>query len=144
MAALIAGTLDYTAAITNFLLNGGKDPSRIAWYIASSVLDRDTAYAGGWLTATFGICLHYLIATGWTALFFLAYPRVALLRKNAMLVGAGYGLFVWATMNLVLVPLTRIKQGVFNPTNAAIQASILVVCIGLPISLLARQHYPKA
>ena len=75
---------------------------------------------------------------------FLAYPRVALLRQNALLIGIGYGLFVWTMMNLVLVPLTRIKPGPFNLNNAAIQASILVVCIGLPISLLARRHYAKA
>ena len=143
-ASLIAGTLDYTAAITNFLLNGGKDPTRIAWYIASALLGRDAAFAGGWVTATLGICLHYLVATIWTVLFFLSFPRIALLRKNAILVGAGYGLFVWAVMNLVVVPLSRIPRSPFNPANAAIQAAILVVCIGLPISLLAHRHYAKA
>lgn len=143
-AALIAGTLDYTAAITNFLINGGKDPTRIAWYIASALLGRDAAYAGGGATATLGICLHYLVATIWTIFFFLIYPRLALLRKNAVLVGAGYGLFVWAVMNLVVVPLTRIPHSPFNPSGAAVQAAILVVCIGLPISLLAHRHYAKA
>jgi len=142
-AALIAGTLDYTAAITNFLLNGGKDPTRIAWYIASALLGRDAAFAGGRVTATLGICLHYLVATIWTVFFFLIYPRVTLLRKNALLVGAGYGLFVWAVMNLVVVPLSRIPKIPFNPANAAIQAAILVVCIGVPISLLAHRHYAK-
>jgi len=143
LAALVAGTLDYTAAITNFLLKGGKDPTLIAWYIASSLLGREAAYAGGWVTATFGIFLHYVIATSWTVLFFLGYPRIALLRKNALLVGAVYGLFVWTMMNLVLVPLTCIKPGAFNLANAATQAGILVVCIGLPISLLAHRHYGK-
>ncbi len=144
VAALVAGTLDYTAALTNFLIKGGKDPTLIAWYIASSLLGRDAAYAGGWATAALGIFLHYVIATGWTVLFFLGYPRVALLHRNAFLVGAVYGLFVWAMMNLVLVPLTRIKPAPFNPANAAIQAGILVVCIGLPIALLARRYYTKA
>lgn len=143
VAALVAGTLDYTAAITNFLLNGGKDPTRIAWYIASSLLGLDAAYAGGWLTAAFGIFLHYVIATSWTVLFFLLRPRLALLRQHVLLVGAGYGLFVWAMMNLVLVPLTRIPRAPFNPINAAIQAGILVVCIGTPIALLAQRHYVK-
>lgn len=142
-AALVAGTLDYAAAITNFLIAGGKEPIRIAWYIASSLLGRDAAYAGGWGTATFGIFLHYVIATGWTALFFFGRPRLALFRQNALLVGAGYGLFVWVMMNLVLVPLTRIKPAPFNPAAATVQASILVICIGLPIALLARRHFAK-
>lgn len=143
-AALIAGTLDYGAALTNFLLAGGKDPIRIAWYIASALLGRDTAFAGGWVTAAIGIGVHYLIATGWTVLFFVSYPRVALLRKNAILVGAAYGLLVWAMMTQVFVPLTRIKPAAFSFANAAIQAGILVVCIGVPISLLARRHYAKS
>lgn len=144
VAALIAGTLDYTAAITKFLIDGGKEPIKIAWYIASSLLGRDTAYAGGYATAAFGILVHYLIATGWTVLFFLAYPRLALLRQNVIAVGVGYGLFVWLMMNRVLVPMTRIKTGPFTfNANAAIQAGILVVCIGLPVALLARRHYAQ-
>lgn len=144
VAALVAGTLDYTAAITNFLLNGGKDPTRIAWYIASALLGRDAAYAGGAATAALGIAMHYAIATSWTVLFFVSYPRLALLRKNVVLIGALYGLFVWTMMNLVFVPLTRIKQAPFNPTGAAIQAGILVGCIGLPIALLARRHFSRS
>ena len=46
-------------------------------------------------------------------------------------------------MNLIVVPLSRIPRSPFNPANAAIQAGILVVCIGLPISLLAHRHYAK-
>lgn len=143
IAALVAGTLDYTAACINSLVNG-RDPALIALYIASSLLGRETAYAGGWGMMAFGIFLHYVIATTWTVLFFLGYPRVPLLRKNAALVGVAYGLFVWAVMNQVLVPLTRIKTGVFALNSVAmIQAGILVICIGLPIALLARRHYRK-
>lgn len=144
IAALIAGTLDYAAAVTNFLIGGGKDPNRVAWYIASSLLGSKAAFSGGWLTAAFGIFLHYVIATGWTVLYFLAYPRVALLRQNAITSGVAYGIFVWLMMNRVLVPLTRIKTGEFTLNSAAmIQAAILVMFIGLPIALLARRHYVK-
>lgn len=143
IASLVAGTLDYSAAITNFLLSGGKDPTRIAWYIASAFLGHDAAYAGGATTAALGYAMHYAIATSWTVLFFVSYPRLALLRKNALVIGPAYGLFVWTMMNLVLVPLTRIPSIAFNPRNAAIQAAILMVCIGPPIALLARRHYAQ-
>ncbi len=141
VAALVAGTCDYTAATTQFLLSGGKDPVRIAWYIASAVLGRDAAYAGGWLTAALGVALHYLIATIWTVFFFLLYPRFGWLQKNPFANALGYGIFVWAVMNRVVVPLSRITPGPFVLTNALIAAGILVVCIGLPIALLARRHY---
>lgn len=145
ITALVAGTLDYAAAISNFMIGGGKDPNRVAWYIASSVLGSKAAFTGGWLTAAFGIFLHYVIATGWTVLFFLGYRRVPMLRKNPFLVGAAYGLFVWAMMNRVLVPLTRIKTGEFTLNSAAmIQAAILMAFIGLPIALLAHRHFRKA
>lgn len=148
VAALVAGTMDYTAAITNYLLGGGKTPILIAYYIASSVLGKDTAYNGGWVTATFGVMLHYLIATGWTVLFFLLYPRLALLRKNPVLVAIGYGFFVWLMMNRVLVPLTLIQTRPFMFTRAVlqpagIQAGILMLCIGGPLVVLARRHYGK-
>jgi len=148
VAALIAGTMDYTAAITNYMLGGGKTPILIAYYIASSLLGHDTSYNGGWVTATFGVFLHYVIATGWTVLFFLLYPRLALLRKNPVLVAIGYGFFVWLMMNRVLVPLTLIQTKPFAFTRAvlqpaAIQAGILMLCIGAPLTLLARRYYGK-
>jgi hypothetical protein len=143
VTALVAGTLDYAAAITNYLLNGGREPIRIAWYIASSLLPRETAYGGGYVTAAFGLLVHYLIATGWTVLFFLVYPRVALLRRSPALVSVIYGAFVWAMMNQVLEPLTRITPGPFNLTAAATAAAILMVCIGLPNALLARRHFAQ-
>ena len=143
VAALVAGTLDYTAATTQFLLKGGKDPMLIAWYIASSLLGRDAAYSGGWPTAAFGVGLHYVIATLWTIVLFLAYPRLAFLRWNRFATAFGYGVLVWFMMNRVLVPLTLIKTGPFVLANALQAAGILIVCIGLPITLLAHRHYAK-
>ena len=143
VTALVAGTLDYAAATTQFMLKGGKDPTLIAWYIASAVLGRDAAYSGGWLTATLGVCLHYLIATIWTVFYFLIYPRLAALQKNPFASAFGYGIFVWAMMNRVVVPLSRIKPAPFVLASALQAAGILIVCIGLPVALLARRHYGK-
>ena len=122
---------------------GGKDPTLIAWYIASAVLGKEAAYGGGWITATFGIFLHYVIATIWTVFYFLIYPRIAALQKNPFASAFVYGIFVWVMMNRVVVPLSRIKTGPLVLSSALQAAGILIVCIGLPVALLAHRHYAK-
>jgi protein-S-isoprenylcysteine O-methyltransferase Ste14 len=52
--------------------------------------------------------------------------------------------FVWAMMNLVVLPLSNVQRPkTFDPSQAIIAALILVVCIGLPVSLLARRHFGR-
>lgn len=142
-AGLLAGSLDMSAAVLNYLIAGGREPVRICYYIASAVFGKETAYAGGWLMASCGLLFHYLIAFTWTALFFLLYPRLALLRKNAVAVGLGYGAFVWSVMNLAVVPLSRINAFPSKISNASLQMAILMGCIGLPVVLLARRYYAR-
>ena len=66
------------------------------------------------------------------------------LSKNAVATGLGYGVFVWLVMNLAVVPLTRAYQFPFSIKGAAIGMAILMVCVGLPISLVARRHNATA
>lgn len=145
LTGLIAGTLDIGAASTQYLLQGGKNPVRILEYIASAVFGSSVMGAGGAI-AVAGLLLHYLIAYIWTTLFYLAYPHVGLLRKNPFAVAVGYGLLVWAVMNRVVVPLSRIGPPTtpFNLARAATAAGILIVCIGLPLALRARADYARA
>ena len=111
-------------------------------YIASAVLGPDS-FKGGLPTALLGLLFHLTIATSWTALFFFAYPRVALLRKNWVGSGIGYGIFVWVMMNRVIVPMTKIPSRPFVLQNAVIAILILMVAIGTPISFLARRFYTR-
>ena len=142
-AWLVAGTLDGTAAVVTYCVRGGRNPERIAYYIASAALGRETASAGGAAMVLAGTLFHYLVALIWTVFFFLLYPRVALLRRNALAVGLVYGGFVWLVMNLIVVPLSRAQQPPLTPQSVAIGAAVLMLCIGLPISLLARRHYAR-
>lgn len=139
-AALLVGTLDASAAVLNYLATGGKAPVKIFLYIASAALGKE-ALTGGWSMAALGLLFHYLIAATWTVFFFLIYPHVRVLAKNAAATGLACGLFVWTVMNLAVVPLSHIGRFPSDPSKAAVQAAILVVCIGLPLSFLARRHY---
>ncbi len=144
LTGLVAGLCDGTAAVVNYAAHGGTEPVKIAYYIASALFGRDTAYAGGWPMAVCGILMHFAIAMSWTALFYVVYPRVRKYAGNVVVTAVVYGAFVWVMMNLVLVPLTRTPKGPFNPGRAAIEMGILMLCIGLPVSLMARRHHSPA
>src|SRR4051812_21839872 len=97
MAALLAGTLDISAAI--FILAKGHAEA-VLRYIAGAVYGKEAAKTGTDMVAI-GLIMHYLIAAGWVTLYFVAYKHIPLLRKNIVAVTIFYGLFVWVTMNMV-------------------------------------------
>ncbi len=137
---LIAGTADGLAACINFYINTGKGPAPVFKYIASAIFGKE-AYTSGNTMIIWGILFHLLIAFIFTAFFFFLYPRLALFRKNKILVGIAYGIFVWLVMSQLVVPASRIPAGPFHWDKAIIAILILICCIGLPISLFANRYY---
>jgi len=132
LTTLVAGTLDGLAAVV-FL--GKMNFLAVFQYIASAIFGKE-AYSGGIKTALIGLVLHYIIAFSFTAFFAFISGKMALLRKNILLSALIYGIFVWAIMNLLIVPLTKIPSHPFNPEKAILNAVILIFCIGLPIAYL--------
>jgi hypothetical protein len=51
-----------------------------------------------------------------------------------------YGVLVWAVMNLVVLPLSRVRRGPFQPGQAAVAVAILILCIGLPLAGIVGRH----
>jgi hypothetical protein len=142
IAGIIAGIADGLAAIINFYISTGRGPAIIFKFIASAVFGT-SAFSGGSAMIVWGVLFHLMIAMIFTALFFLLYPRVSLLRGNKFLVAIGYGLFVWAVMNLLVVPASAAPVQPLQLKNSIIQAIILICCIGLPASLLANKYYRR-
>jgi hypothetical protein len=138
---LLAGTCDIVAACTQFYIKTGKSPILVGQYIASALFGKETAYSGDVSMIILGFLFHYVVAFGWTILFFMAYPKISFLRGNKVIAGIVYGAFVWVMMSQVVVPMTLIGRGAFNFTNAAQAMAILMVCIGIPISLMANRFY---
>lgn len=141
-AWLVVGTLDIAAAIIQTLLAGGTI-TRLMQYIASGVFG-PASFEGGVAYAVMGLALHYVIALGWSMLFFLVYPRLTVAPANRLLTGIGYGIFVWFMMNRVVLPLSNVPVRPFDLQRAIIAALVLVVAIGIPLSFLASKHYSKA
>jgi hypothetical protein len=138
-SGLLVGTLDMSGAIINSLANNGN-PKMIFPYIASAVFGKE-AFAGDSSMSVAGGVLHYIVAFLFTIFFFLVYPRLRFLSGNRLLTGILYGIFIWCVMNLLVVPLTQINK--FPKWNAKIliQAGILVVAIGIPLSFIAYWYY---
>ena len=144
VAGLIVGVLDAVAANAHAYLLRGTPPAAVWRYVASAVFGK-SAGAGGPEMVLWGLLFHLTVATGWTALFFVAYPRIRFLSANMVVAGMAYGLFVWLMMNFVVVPLTRITKRWIRimTTGTVLMILIHLFVIGVPISYLARRYYAK-
>ena len=137
---LLAGTLDILAAI--LILAKGNAVGTLK-FIASGIFGKE-AFSGGYGMVVLGGLFHFFIATSFAAIYFLAYPRLPFLNKSKWISGMLYGVFVWAVMNLVVVPLSNVAQRPFAWDAALKNMAILAVCIGLPIAFLADQFYSQS
>ncbi|WP_133272023.1 hypothetical protein [Hymenobacter radiodurans] len=67
--ALLAGTLDISAAMTNFAVSTGGSPLRVLPYVASGVFGK-AAFSGSPLMLVWGLVFHFSIALVFTVFFF--------------------------------------------------------------------------
>ena len=140
LTALLAGILDGAAACIYFIASGGTDPGIVFRFIASGLAGREKAFSGGPEYVVLGAAIHFFITFCFTVFYFWIQSR-SFLKWNVLLSAFAYGIFTWTVMNQVVVPLSRVKQRPFDLQNAMIGAAILVLCIGLPLALMARKYY---
>ena len=142
-AGLIVGTLDILSAFIYYYIKSGKTNFLVIFkFIASGIFGK-AAGDGGTDMILAGFILHYAIAFSFTVFFFWLYPKVNVMSKNRIVTGVVYGLFVWALMNLVVVPLSNTVHRPFKIEGALINMGILIVCIGLPLSFIANAFFRK-
>jgi hypothetical protein len=144
LTGLVAGTLDIVAAHTKGLIQTGHISKRMFQFIAGGALGLKDSMSGGIGAILLGVFFHYFIAFSFTLFFFLIYTKVSILSVNKYVSGLVYGLFVWLVMNMIVWPLSRLPRYPFNLQSAIIEALILMVMIGLPISLSAHSYFRKA
>ncbi|HEY5823575.1 MAG TPA: hypothetical protein VIT44_04375 [Cyclobacteriaceae bacterium] len=138
-AGLLAGIMDGLAAMIQTAI-AGRSQGGLFRYIASGVFGND-AFTGSSTMIVYGILFHLFIAMGWTVVFYFLYPYLKQWFKNPVLLGVLYGLFVWVMMNQIVLKLANTPKGPFNIKGAAIGATVLIFCIGLPISLMFNKFY---
>jgi uncharacterized membrane protein YagU involved in acid resistance len=142
LSGLIAGTLDILAAIAIYAVILQKTtPIKILQSIASGVFKKE-AYTNGSQMAWYGLGFHFLIAILFAWFYFIIYPYLPFLKKNAFVSGIIYGIFVWIVMNLIVLPIVfpvLPPKGLDFPTLLSVL--ILVFCVGLPIAFITKKYY---
>lgn len=141
-AGLLVGVIDGVAAIINYLIKGGKHPEKVFTFIASGFFGKE-GLTGGTSMVICGVVFHLLIACIWTAIFFFAYSKIRIMRKNWIITGSIYGIIVWAVMTRLVMPLSNTPLIPFKINQAIIAAMILIIAIGLPLSFIATKQYRK-
>jgi hypothetical protein len=144
VGALVAGTFDITYATGFSYAMRGVSPTRVLHFVASGLLGQG-AYQGGAGTAALGLALHYFNALLVTSAFFAAAALRPALVRRPVVAGALYGLGVYAVMNYVVIPLSRIGPRP-APATATWVTGVLVhmFLIGVPIALAAWRAFGRA
>jgi len=135
----IAGTLDLTYATLFYGLRGVR-PIRVSQSIASGLLGLK-AYDGGLRTALLGVMLHFVIATGAAAVFYLLSRKVTFLIEKPVPGGMLYGAAIYFFMHFVVLPLAANPR--FRTTTLSVPAvcdfAVHVILLGPSMALAARR-----
>jgi hypothetical protein len=140
-AGLLAGSLDITAAFVNAYASRKIMPGDVLKYIASGVFG-NAAFKGGYAIMLMGLLFHFVIAFACAAVFFILYSKIKFLRYSHVLNSLLIALIAWAVTTQIIIPISNIpKAGSFDITRAAIAVGILFICVGMPISVLAKRYF---
>lgn len=141
LAWLVAGTLDMLGALLVYTVILKKvTAEKLVRGIAGGVF-KNEAMTGGNEMLFYGVAFHYFIALAFTIFYFLIYPYIPFFRKEKIIGGLLYGVFIWVVMNLIVLPIVFPNRTSPTFTAALIGASILMVMIGLPLSYFANKYY---
>ena len=138
VGGLIVGVLDLMYAIVVY---SPKKPILIPQTIASGVLG-PKSYSGGVQTAVLGVVLHFVIALGAAAVYYLASRKLAFMVSSAVLSGLIYGALVYFFMHLVVLPLSAAPHGHMSFVYKVCEFVEHWFWVGLPIALSVR-HYSR-
>lgn len=139
LTGLLAGTLDATAALLQYVIATGENPLIVFTYIASGVFG-PPAFEGGFAMVIWGMLFHYTIAFSWTALFFLISRRVKALTSHKIAASVAYGIVVWTIMTQVVVPLSNVHPVSHTLPEKILAVVILILCIGAPNAWMAGKY----
>lgn len=138
-SALLVAILDIGAALLQHFITTGKNPEIVLKFIASGLFGTP-AFSAGPMMSVYGLVLHFFIAFGFTLLFFLLVAKFPRMVKNVFLTGMLYGIFIWLVMQFLVVPASKAPAMPLTLPGALLSVLILIVCIGIPLTLIARRR----
>lgn len=141
-AILLGGTaaalLDALDALVAYKIALGLDPITIYQFVASGLIG-PSAYKGGLAAALVGVAVHCLVAFSAATVFVLASRVVPRIAARFVPFGALFGVGVFAVMNYLVIPLSRIPPAPFSAPlflNGVLGHALLV---GIPIAYAAHR-----
>lgn len=137
ISGLMAGTLDIFCAV--IFLAGGNFVSTLKFIAKGAV--GITAFTGGDKMAFLGLCIHYFIAFFFAALYFYLFPYLGFLKKQRIISGLLYGMFIWAVMHFLVLPFTHNPPAAFILATSWKEVLILMLAVGVPVAWLTAKHY---
>lgn len=143
---LLCGVLDIMAAFVYSWMQAGRGPAAVLKGIASALWGRAAIDGGAAMTAI-GLLMHFTVALTATLVFYASSRRIAVLRTAPLLiVGALYGVIVFAAMNYGTIPLLSWVRSLYLGTPPRWSGSmgwpmvvIHIFCVGLPIVWAVRR-----
>lgn len=137
-AGVVAGVADIAFIIVYYLLKN-VPAMRVLQGVAAGAVGQGTALQGGLATAILGLVLHFVIALGAAAVFYVASRKLRWLVEKPILGGVCYGVCVWLFMNLVVLPLSATPPPSFPGKIWMPVLFAHLTCVGLPIALITRK-----
>lgn len=139
-SGLVAGILDAIAGVIVYYIYFGLNPLQVLQFIAAGVYGPGAINGGvGMILA--GTFFHFLIAYVVAFIYFIAYPKIKLLRSHIVLMGLIYGLGIWLVMNLFVLPHSNIPKGPFDAGLAIVGIVWHMVLVGLPIAWITAKYF---
>jgi hypothetical protein len=144
IGGIAAGALDIVYACTHFGMTLGVSPVRVCQTVASGILGKEAARAGGLETAALGLGLHFIMATMMAAFFVVLASRISLLTRYAWITGPVYGLGLYYVMNYIVLPMSNAAQNGLPQGQYLVGALFThLFFVGLPIALIAKRYATK-
>jgi len=134
---LAAGLLDIINATTFWFIYNGAPPARILQAIAAGLLGKES-FVGGAATAALGLFLHFFIACGMAAVYWLASRRWPVLLQRPLAAGTAFGIGAYLAMTYLVVPLSRAMPPPFILSWFIDSVLAHVVLVGLLFAYVAR------
>jgi len=140
LGGLIAGILDGLDAVVFYRAAFSVPPTRLFQGIARGLLG-SSALTGGWKTVVLGIALHFTVAIGAAAFFYIASLLTPALFRHAWICGPAFGVGLYLFMQHVVIPLSAIPKRTHPaPLMDVLDQLLSHMCfVGLPLALMARR-----
>jgi hypothetical protein len=132
---LLGGALDLAFAFI-YYAPAGATPIRILQSIASGVLG-PRSFQMGPDSAALGAFFHFFISLCAAAVYYLASAKFSFLTRRWLISALIFGILMFLTMRLVVVPLSAVKSGPMKISSIIGELCSHMFLFGIPIAYAA-------